>query len=161
MMNQFQSNADTLGADPAVKTYGHFNSPSMYQQAVQFRVNGKNKTPRDGITKPNQRLALLTDTYGDCAAVPFQNYSRAADENYFRIAALDEQDDGNSYHCLYDITSLHIGERIEDLQVEHKRTGLANGDDDLDSNKPLNVLVMAEVKKAMSFANGSYDISYV
>ena len=158
VLNSMQGDALNIDGN-SVLTYGRFNSPSMVRQACQFRVNGKNKIPRNGLTKPNQRLSLVTDTFGDCASVPCQNYMASAAAG--RIDVVDKADDGNNYHPMHDTTGLFIGERVEDLQIEYKRTTVNDSTTALAENADLIVEVFAEVRKMLSFSNGAYDIGYM
>ena len=64
---------------------GGFNSNYMdrgsvaqLNQKIQLRVNGENRFARDGITRPNERLAKLTDVWGTCNSIPGSNQTNLA-----------------------------------------------------------------------------------
>jgi hypothetical protein len=48
--------------------YGNHGSETMVGQSIQLFVNGSAHLPEQGITSPNQRLALLHDTWSVCNA---------------------------------------------------------------------------------------------
>lgn len=53
-------------------------SVALLNQKIQIRINGQNRCPRDGITRPNERLAKLTDVWGTCNSVPGSNQTSLA-----------------------------------------------------------------------------------
>lgn len=48
--------------------YGNHGSETMIGQSIQLFVNGSAHLPEQGVVSPNQRLALLHDTWGACNA---------------------------------------------------------------------------------------------
>lgn len=48
--------------------YGNHGSENMIGQSIQLFVNGSAHLPEQGVVSPNQRLALLHDTWGVCNA---------------------------------------------------------------------------------------------
>jgi hypothetical protein len=48
--------------------YGNHGSETMVGQSIQLFVNGSAHLPEQGVVSPNQRLALLHDTWGACNA---------------------------------------------------------------------------------------------
>ena len=58
--------------------YSDRGSVAQLNQKIQLRVNGENRFARDGITRPNERLAKLTDVWGTCNSIPGSNQTNLA-----------------------------------------------------------------------------------
>ena len=67
LMNMLVQKKGTTSVSSLYKSHG---SITGYGEAIQVAVNGSNLFPLEGIISPNQRLALLHDTYGACDAHP-------------------------------------------------------------------------------------------
>ena len=137
-------------------TVGNSNVGSQAQlnNEFQFRVNGQNVLPRTGYTKKNQRLAALTDTYGECCLIPMGNYSYVPRLEDF----LDEIDPfvlGST-----DYTAVEIRRPVRELVVEYNRTNV-EGIDNGAINQALRLNLFGEVVKSIRVDNGSYVISYL
>ena len=100
--------------------FGKWASQSCYDQVVQFRVNGRNILPRQGLTGDNERLATVVDTYGEIAAYPGSNYyqTKNADSIMRNGLALSGQ---------ADYIGIYLGKQISDLQVNYNRTHVKDG----------------------------------
>ena len=60
------------------ENYMDRGSVAQLNQKIQLRVNGENRFARDGITRPNERLAKLTDVWGTCNSIPGSNQTNLA-----------------------------------------------------------------------------------
>ena len=141
------TNAAFIGND----TTKGLGSTSQYNQKVQIRVNGQNKYPRDGVTRPNQRLAKLTDVWGTCNSFPGSNeiyLSNAANV----VAEINRI--GN-----YDYFGCHIGEKVEDLQIDYSRENVATMN--LRYNQQLMLNLFAEAQKQIAVGSGGYSVKYI
>ena len=69
---EFQNPLKALNGNAQIG-FGRYSSPACFRQIVNFRVNGRNIFPRNGITGNNERLAYLIDAWGDCIAYPSSN----------------------------------------------------------------------------------------
>ena len=75
--------------------YKSSGSISLVGESIQVTVNGSNILPDDGVTASNQRLALLTDTMGNCnifagGNMPgFINCSPSVENYLSRVGYLD------------------------------------------------------------------------
>jgi len=129
--------------------FGNNGSIATFGTEYQFRVNGSNKLPRNGADKRNQRLALVTDTFGICNLSPGQNFTSIPD-----MAAQVPYGFGD-----LDYTALKLDEKVSELVVNMKRTGVAGN---ARLNQALQLNVFGEVTKAVAMnKDGSYVVSYL
>ncbi len=137
--------------------FGRYASPTCFRQVVNFRVNGRNIFPRNGITGNNERLAYLIDAWGDCLAYP--------SSNEFGINGIaDVLIDGNDYAGQLDYIGGYIGEYVNDLVINYQRTGLQAGggaNDERPATDALIAHVYAECAKQLIVnPDLSYTIEY-
>ncbi len=137
--------------------FGRYASPACFKQVVNFRVNGRNIFPRNGITGNNERLAYLIDAWGDCIAYP--------SSNQFGMAGIGNVvTDGADYVGQLDYIGGYIGEYINDLVINYSRVGL-QGDGGADDARPATDALIAHVyaecaKQLIVNPDLSYNIEY-
>ena len=137
--------------------FGRYASPCAFRQQVNFRVNGRNIFPRNGITGNNERLAYLIDAWGDCTAYP--------SSNQFGIDGIDDVlDDGADYGGQLDYIGGYIGEYVNDLVINYQRTGL-QATQGADAPRPATDAMVAHVyaecaKQLIVNPDLSYNIEY-
>ena len=137
--------------------FGRYASPACFKQVVNFRVNGRNIFPRNGITGNNERLAYLIDAWGDCIAYP--------SSNQFGMAGIGNVvTDGADYVGQLDYIGGYIGEYINDLVINYSRVGL-QGDGGADDPRPATDALIAHVyaecaKQLIVNPDLSYNIEY-
>ena len=145
--------------------YGLYNSQAMLKQKNQVRVNGMNIYARDGITSENERLALVADTWApNMSIMPFQQglAFKAADA-YTRDQVINMGNEaiGSQSYFACDLA----GEKVKDLQIDYERVGFFNADAAqlalCKYNSAVDLIVFAEVKKAIIFSGSSYNVVYV
>ena len=140
----------------AQRGFGRYSSPACFRQEVQFRINGRNILPGQGLTGNNERLAYLVDSYGDFVSYPGSNVYAAATANIVT--------DGLDYVGQLDYIGCYFGSYIDDLQINYTRRQLQNGDGVNVANATtdaLNAHVFAEVAKNLVInGDGSYIIEY-
>lgn len=129
-------------------------SMSQYKNQFQFRVNGQNKLPRDGYTRKNQRLAQLTDSYGEFNLVP--------SANFVYVPEMTPVVEGEIRPSLgkVDYTCVEIKERVNELQIEYKRTGVA-GAGNVKINQAVKLNLFGQVKKVLEVKGEAYNIAYM
>ena len=102
--------------------WGRWGSPACFKQTCQFRLNGRNILPRNGIVGNNERLAYMIDTFGDCAVYPGSNLygmgSLAAGSAPGAVLA------DVAYIGQSDYIGIYLGDYINDLQINYSRVGL-------------------------------------
>ena len=154
--------------------YGNLGSMALQAQTTQIRLNGKNVFPGfNGISRPNQRLGLLSDEYGACSGFPGSNlykwaktgevilFGAAANE-----AAADVEVKGKNFAGQLSYDCVRIGAKVADLQIQITRTAdgvtpSAGGVFVRPTNEALNINLYAEVDKALVMGrDGQYRIVY-
>ena len=158
-----------LVSNGAVFASGYVGSYASIDSKLQLRINGVNKLAGEGITRPNQRLAMLNDTWGNCNAVVGGNDIGVFIADYLiyggadadSIRALQKQYTGTAdYHGIL------IADRIQDLQIAFTRTlqydeAGASDKNTTQFNDSLKMTVFAEVQKSIvPRKGGGYDIRY-
>ena len=132
--SKVQAGNDTIG-------FGKFSSQCCYKQKLQFRVNGRNVLPREGIVGNNERLAHIVDAFGECSAYISSN-------QYGMNAAL-EVDGGRNLMGQLDYMGMYIGEDISNLQINYSRVGLEDTTPLRPTTDQLNCHVYGEVRKSL------------
>ena len=137
-----------------VQGYGKWSSQGCYNQTIQYRINGSNILPRNGIVGNNERLAYVVDTYGECANYPGSNVYGMDTSNIMSF--------GRQYRAQLDYIGIYIGQYIQDLQIEYSRTGLQDADNKRATTSALIAHCYGEVRKQWNMTgNGQYNVSYV
>jgi hypothetical protein len=133
---------------------GSQGSIACVDDEFQFRVNGANKLPRTGYTKTNQRLASLTDSYGDCCLPSGGNYSYVP-----LMTAVSDATSTAQLQGQLDYTCVEVQEAVRELVVEYNRLGVHGN---ADFNTTLRLNMFAEVHKAITMTkDGRYIVSYI
>ncbi len=129
-------------------------SMSQYKNQFQFRINGQNKLPRDGYTRKNQRLAELTESYGEFNLVP--------SANFVYVPEMTPMVEGEIRPSLgkVDYTSVEVKERVSELQLEYKRTGV-EGAGNVKINQAVKLNLFGQVKKVLEVSGENYNIAYM
>lgn len=135
---------------------GNQTSVSQLNTQYQFRINGSNKLPRDGFTHNNQRLAELTNTFGEMNLIPFTNYVYNQGISECITDGVERESMGK-----VDYTACQINERVSEFQLFFNRKGVnAAGNDAI--NQPLRLNLFGEVDKQLVVDDrNNYTISYV
>ena len=136
---------------PATDNLGFGNNGSVAQWGTEYqvRVNGSNKLPRSGVDRRNQRLAMLTDTFGICNLPTGLNFTYIPS-----LAPRLPEPMGE-----LDYTGCKVDDKVSELVVNMKRVGVA-GNDKL--NQALTLNLFGEVTKAVAMnSDGSYTVSYL
>ena len=155
----------------AVHASGFLGSYSSINSKMQFRVNGVNRLAGDGITRPNQRLACLNDTWGNCDAVPGGNDIGvfSLDDYTLYGGANDAAKAANKlkYTGTADYHGILLASRIQDLQIQFTRDIQFDqaGNAAMNTtqfNDALRMTVFGEVQKSIvPRKGGGYDIKYL
>jgi hypothetical protein len=166
--SQLGSNGGDGGADYQNGTY---DSVGLFKEGTQIRVNGQNIFAKNGINKPNKRLARLNDSWGSGGLQTFANgLAYIAPENEPRNRYLAG---GNSSVGYMDWFGCDLGyQEVQDFQVEFSRTGVAcigagNTNDTAQTalskyNQPYKLIMFALTQKAIVMdGKGSYDVKYL
>ena len=149
---------------------GQYDSYGLFKESTQVRVNGQNIFAKSGITKPNQRLARLNDSWGSGGLPAFGNgiaYIAAEAEPRNRYL-----EGGNSSVGYMDWFGCDLGyKEVQDLQIEFGRTAVpsVNNVNNVDTpntarskyNQPYNLIMFGMTQKAIVMnGKGGYDVRY-
>lgn len=171
---QNQSDGDVVDGTNALG-YGNMGSVACFDEQLQVRVNGANAMPGQGITKPNEALALMADTFGQITMSPFGHAYNGSNYNTTLADMQTEKvmENGSQKTGRLSYFGLPIHEKVTDMQIIYSRVQLLNEDPGTNhggippgsgwsSTKPLNVHCFCEVAKSITFqAGGQYVIAYV
>jgi len=139
----------------ATRGFGKFSSQCCYRQKLQFRVNGRNVLPREGIVGNNERLAHIVDAFGECSAY--------ISSNQYGMDANLELADGRNLMGQLDYMGMYIGEDISNLQINYSRVGLNDTTNKRPTTDALNAHVYGEVRKQLVVGGPGqgYSITYL
>ena len=144
--------------DSATWTSGNANegfanqgSKALWKERLQIRVNGSNKLVGNGVNRPNQRLAMLTDAYGTFNVVQGQQLT------YLAEGTNQIEDSETQGQLAYD--GLIIDEpSVREFVVEMDRTGVYQNDG---LNQALTLNLFGETEKAVvPISGGGVNIVY-
>jgi len=118
--------------------------------------------PREGLTKPNEVLSYLVDTWGEQVVYPQANTTDVSTAMTNVISQANEVSASDDYRGAHSYFGLYLGERIDDLQIRYSRTGLQDTNTSVrPTTDQLRVHVFAEVKKALQVNGGKYNVVYL
>ena len=154
IVKEIQDAAKELTGGNAVQGLGgRFSSQCCFRQNVQFRVNGGNLLPRNGMVGNNERLAYIVDTYGDCSAY--------IGSNQYGGSNVAELTDARALLGQLDYIGAYIGAPISDLQINYSRVALEDNTPKSPTTDALNAHCYAEIRKAIIVGKGGYTIQYM
>lgn len=132
---------------------GKWSSQACYNQQIQYRVNGRNLLPGEGITGDNSRMAYLVDTYGDCCGYPGSN---AYQYNAAELTQVGVAGSGQMDYC-----GVYVGKYINNLQINYARTNLVQTAGKRATNALLIGHTYGRIRKQFNMVdNGMYVIDY-
>lgn len=102
------------GATAYSKLYKNLGSEVMINETIQFVIDGRNWMPNDGISRPNEKLGILTDTFGVCNSIPLSN-----DTGCYRAPMVIQNYDDRIGHL--DYTAIKVGQTVANVQLNYKR----------------------------------------
>ena len=152
IVKQIQNAAKELNGTAVQGLGGRFSSQCCFRQNTQFRVNGGNLLPRQGIVGNNERLAYIVDTYGDCSAYIGSN--QYGGDNSLELA------DARALLGQVDYIGVYVGQPISDLQINYSRVALEDTTLKSPTTDALNAHCYGEIRKQLIVGKGGYNIQY-
>ena len=169
MVKTLQDSGETNNGNE-VMGYGNVASQALLHQHTQVRLNGKNVMPGfNGITKPNERLAIVSDEYGPSSAYPGSVFYKWSNGdvlmNFNAVGGGDQELTGKAFGGALSYDCVRLGARVADLSINISREFDADPGSattaPASTNLALTVHMYAEVDKAIAFRpDGSYRIVY-
>ena len=133
---------------------GKWSSQACCEQQIQYRINGRNLLPGEGIVGDNSRMAYLVDTYGDCAGYPGSNAYQ------YNAAGITQIGAGGSGQ--QDYIGVYVGKYINNLQINYARTNLTQTAGKRATNALLIGHMYGRIRKQWNLLdNGMYVIDYM
>ena len=142
-----QSTNDVLGFGAIA------SSQAVLNEKVQIRLNGNPLLPGfNGMTKPNEILARLSDEWGSINTYPGSNLYEWSGT----AANLDDQNTGGqqAFVCVT------LGARVASLQTSITRTNNRDETAKAATNAALNVNLYGEVSKMLNMTKSGYRVVY-
>lgn len=145
----------------AYSLYSTLGSVSQLAQKIQVRINGANLFPKNGVTRPNERLAYLTDAWGTCNSNVFTNIINFT--NTDQTGAATNTD--NNYLGALDYFGCVINDKVLEMQIDYERSrdnaapkAPANAER---STQLLYLNLFAEAQKQITVKGGKVTVSYL
>jgi len=132
---------------------GNVGSLESEQEKYQLRINGANILPEQGVTKCNEQLALLTQTFGPISMTPFAHFG-SKPSGLANLTNEGGKDASQLGHF-----GIAINDYVQDFQLTYKRRNNNTGTP-FYTNKALSVHVYYEVQKMLQLQGGTYRIVY-
>jgi len=141
------------GTTHVSQLYGNHGSETMAEEAIQLFCNGSSILPESGISRPNERLALLHDTFSELNShtcsneLPMLSASNFVEEQNDRCGRLDY------FGCI-------INKKVSSLDLSYSRS-LYNGYADR-YKQPLTLNIFyGVVKVIVKDTKGGYNVLYL
>jgi hypothetical protein len=149
LMNMLVQKKGTTSVSSLYKSHG---SITGYGEAIQVAVNGSNLFPLEGIISPNQRLALLHDTYGACDAHPGSANLAIYNSSDFIDFASARVGQTDYFGCV-------VGKPITSLELQYSR----EYDNSIDSRykQGLTLNIFGSVLKSIVKTPKGYSVLYL
>jgi len=133
---------------------GKWSSQACYEQKIQYRVNGRNVLPGEGIVGDNERMGYLVDTYGDCCGYP--------GSNAYQYNALNLTQEGVAGSGQQDYIGVYLGKFINNLQINYSRVNVTEASGKRATNALLIGHTYGRVRKQFNLLdNNMYVIDYM
>jgi hypothetical protein len=153
--------------DSASKLYKTYGSETAIDETIQLLVDGSNVLPQNGVDKPMWKLALLSDSLGNCnahtgsASITPYNPQYIVSDTVKKIDGFDTTKATWADRCgRLDYFGCIINKQINTLDLVYSRT--VNLDADARYNQGLYLNVFGSVvKQLVPSGKNSYTVSYV
>jgi len=137
--------------------YGNHGSETMIDETVQLFCNGSAVLPENGVAKPNERLALLHDT--------FKVMNSHTCSNELPVHDADNLVDGASDRCgRLDYFGCIINQKVNSLDLSYSRTVVDAESELIDPRyiQPLTLNIFYGVLKTIvKDTKGGYSVMYL
>tara|TARA_R100000654_G_scaffold10186_1_gene22866 strand:- start:15 stop:1346 length:1332 start_codon:yes stop_codon:yes gene_type:complete len=144
-------------AGNVVSPMGAYASVTSINEAMNVKINGAPKLPLD-CDRPNKRLALLSDTWGNANAYPL-NASFGADKSYNILRPFDNASSLEKQVGVQDYFGLDIEDQVKDMQLKFVRTVEGSAGNNSESyHSQLNLNMWGLCPKQIVVKAGGYNV---
>ena len=158
---------------------GNLVSLAMFKDSLQVRHKGSNIFNGDALSNMGYRQMLLEETFGQITVPPFGAAEHIGDHKSSvgpvagaginvsgQLATIVENAVRTESRFIgqYDYIGFQIEDYVKQLQFNYSRECVqdtSTGGGSQKNNVAMQIMIYAEVRKQLSFANGKYDVSYV
>lgn len=169
MVKTYQNKSLNYAGDGALS--GNLVSLSMFKEELNVRSKGMNIFNGDGLSNQGFKQMLLAETWGDISYMPFGALTSVGlDQPGVQNANLngvaprsgtDNNERKNVQIGSFDYIGFQVEDVVKQLQFNYKRTIVKDAEASLKNSMAMDVHLYGEVKKQLSFSNGSYSVSYL
>ena len=103
-----------------VSPMGAYASITSLDEKINVKINGSPKLPVD-CDRPNKRLALLADSWGNTNAYPL-NADLGSDRDYNILRPFDDASSLEKQVGVQDYFGIEIQDNVKDMQIKYART---------------------------------------
>lgn len=147
------SNPANLMTGEVIDGIGNVASLAQNNEKINLVVNGRNLLSGEGLETNAQRTAMLCDTWGSVNIVPNGNLDGGRTND---TLLADGKTSGQT-----DYVGIYVGDNINDLQLNYRRSGIYNAGTQHSTINELRVHVFGETSKVLSVKNGMFNVAYV
>ena len=136
--------------------YKSLGSEAMIGEVWQVAINNQNLFPNSGVTSSNEKLSILTQTWGVCNSIPCSTGGYLINNNYVdSMFVLPDQITGHT-----DYFGFNVKGPVKSFSITYTRE--IKVDQDAFYNSALTLNIFAEVQKVIvPNKGGGYTVSYL
>jgi hypothetical protein len=140
-----------------VSPMGAYASITSLNEKINVKINGAPKLPL-ACDRPNKRLALLADSWGNTNAYPL-NADLGSDQSYNILRPFDNASALATQVGVQDYFGIEIQDMVKDMQLEYERTLEGSAGANSESyHSQLNLNMWGLCTKAIVVSNGGYNV---
>lgn len=166
MMKNFTVKTNNVDTNNVIG-YGDYASYNQLDGVEQFRVNGRNVFPSNGIDSPSLRAMICAQAWGDLNYPPSGNLQNIGLDNP-NVASVNTEGQlvtsGTKVSRnvgMFDYTGFRLNERINHLNVSLSRSNIDSAGDVAQNNLGLTCFMFAEVRKGLQIEGFEYQVKYL
>lgn len=169
MVKTYQNKSLNYSTNDALS--GNLVSLAMFKEELNVRSKGMNIFNGDGLSNQGFKQMLLSETWGDVSYTPFGSMTSVGldqagvqNANMNGVAphsGTDGAERKNVNIGAFDYIGFQVEDVVKQLQFNYKRTIVKDAEASLKNSMSMDVHLYGEVKKQISFSNGSYSVSYL
>ncbi len=151
--------------------WGAYSSYVQNDEKINFNLNGRMMFAGAGLEEQGEKMMLLADTWGPMNLIPYgaqtsvgSDVGRGVDSlhNYGTPsrAGTDANPRTSEKVGAQDVVGFAVRDRVNTLELDYTRVGLADTDDPKRQNESLLIRFFAEVRKQITFSKNGVRVDY-